>query len=252
MSANAPQSTPPHNADAKAPQALIVSHGQPSDPDPAEAALAERAAKVQALLPDTLITSATLAAPGSLEKALAMLPSGAFVYPMFMADGWFVKVALAKRLKGHDLQVLAPFGLDANLPALAAQALLRAVKDADWPTDKTKILLAAHGYAHGNAAADSAYLFAGRLARALAGMEVTVGFIEQEPYLAAVAEPLEQPSLCLPFFAMKGEHVRDDIPEALLKAGFSGPVLPALSQCEGATDLIARTLRTALRERNAV
>ena len=52
-------------------QALIVSHGQPSDPDPAEAALAALAAKVAALLPDWRVDSATLAKPDALAKAVA-------------------------------------------------------------------------------------------------------------------------------------------------------------------------------------
>ena len=51
-------------------QALIISHGQPSDPDPAEAALALLAAKVAALLPDWRVDSATMAKTGALDAAV--------------------------------------------------------------------------------------------------------------------------------------------------------------------------------------
>ena len=46
--------------------AVIVAHGQPSDPEPAEAALAAFAAKVDALTGTVSVHSATLAAPGAL------------------------------------------------------------------------------------------------------------------------------------------------------------------------------------------
>ncbi|TDK51565.1 cobalamin biosynthesis protein CbiX, partial [Antarcticimicrobium luteum] len=53
--------------------ALIVAHGQPSDPAPAEAALATLAARVQAHMPGRALGAATLAAPGALAAALARL-----------------------------------------------------------------------------------------------------------------------------------------------------------------------------------
>ena len=251
MSASKPHTPLTGAAPTAAPQVLIVAHGQPSAAEPAEAALAEVAAEVQSLLPDTPITSATLAAPGALETAIATLAPGAFVYPLFMADGWFVKVALAKRLDGHNLTVLPPFGMDENLPALATLAILRAVDDAGWQAASTHVLLAAHGSARGQAAAQSARLFADRLGQTLTCAGITVGFIEQVPFLADAAAPLDAPALCLPFFAMSGEHVRDDIPQAMQEAGFEGPVLPSLGQSDGAAALIARALRGALNKRNA-
>ena len=78
-------------ADAPLLNALIVAHGQPSDPAPAEAALAALAARVQAHLPARSVGSATLAAPGALETALNRLAPGGAVYPFFMADGIFVR-----------------------------------------------------------------------------------------------------------------------------------------------------------------
>ena len=67
-------------------KALIVSHGQPSDPEPAEAALALLAAKVAELLPDWRVASATLAKPDALAAAVAGRARGV-VYPNFRA-GW--------------------------------------------------------------------------------------------------------------------------------------------------------------------
>ena len=49
-------------------RALIVAHGQPSDPAPAEMELAAIAAAVAAHLPNWNITSATLAYANSLHQ----------------------------------------------------------------------------------------------------------------------------------------------------------------------------------------
>ncbi len=83
------------------------------------------AAAVAARLPGWRIRGATLASRGTLEAALADLgPGPAMVYPHFMADGWFVRRQLPRRLgeAGHPAaRVLPPFGVDtataAALPA---------------------------------------------------------------------------------------------------------------------------------------
>lgn len=236
---------------AEQPQALVVAHGQPSDPLPAEAALSELTARVQAFLTDAKIASATMANPGALEQAMELLPADAPVYPLFMADGWFVKTALAKRLQNNDLRVLAPLGLDDRLPSLAAQAVRGAIESKSWKVAETHILLAAHGSAQGKAAAKSARLFASRLAAILPSTSLSIGFIEEAPFLKDAATGLTPPALCLPFFAMEGEHVRDDIPAALANAGFCGEVLPPFGKYNGVARLIADTLSADLGKRKA-
>lgn len=228
-----------------------MAHGQPSAPEPAEIALAGLAEKVQLLLPEMQVGSATMAASGVLEAALQDMVDGSLIFPLFMADGWFVKTALAKRLNGRALHVLKPLGLDPQLPALAAKAVVQAAEAAGWHAPDTHLFLAAHGSAQGDASARSARRFVERLDLILPSAGKTVGFIEEAPFLAAAAASLGAPALCLPFFAMPGEHVRDDVPDALAEAGFTGPVLPAFSQYDGIARLIADTLRAGLSERQA-
>ena len=64
--------------------ALILAHGQPSDPRSAGAALAALAGQVQRSLPDWSVAAATLAEPGALSRVVAGRPAGV-VFPMFMA-----------------------------------------------------------------------------------------------------------------------------------------------------------------------
>ncbi len=237
--------------DAEQPRALIVAHGQPSNPAPAEAALARLAARAQAFLPDIPISSATMANPGMLERAINRLPENERVYPFFMVDGWFVKTALPKRLEDFPLHVMSPLGLDPALPDIAAKMAHQAIEQIGWTVRDAHILLAAHGSAHGNAAARSVRLFADHLAARLPRTGITIGFLEEEPFLAGVAAGLQTRSICMPFFAMQGDHVRDDIPSALSNAGFTGPVLPPFSEYDDVARLIADRLHAEMHERCA-
>jgi sirohydrochlorin ferrochelatase len=127
--------------------ALIVAHGSPADPFPQEAALKSLAVRVAMRLPGWRIAGTTLAAEGALEQALARLDRP-LVYPFFMAEGWFTRTTLPRRLTAAgatDLQQLPAFGTDPALPALMARVALDAARAARLDPAQTTLLLAAHG-----------------------------------------------------------------------------------------------------------
>lgn len=251
------------------PRALIVAHGQPSDPGPAEAALAGFAARVAAALPGWSIGSATLAAPGAIAAALAERSAPGepgpeagplLVYPMFMADGWFTRTALPARLREAGLEVVAagedparppgarmarvlrPFGLEAGLLDLACGELDAALERFGWAAAETSLLLAAHGSFKSRAPAAVARGFARRLIARRRLATVQTAFIDQEPRLADWQGPVARHALCLPFFAAAGGHVEEDLPAALAEAGFPGPILPPLGISAHAPALVAASL----------
>lgn len=221
---------------------VITAHGQPSDPAPAEADLAHVASSVAAHLPGWDIRSATLATPGKLE---ATVTPGALIYPFFMSQGWFTAKVLPKRLSGRECHILPPFGFDPQLPALAAQAIAQAASERSWPQADLHLLLAAHGSARGPRAAEAAEAFASALRSMLPGAMVTLGYVEQAPRIAKAAQDLPRYSLCLPFFAQTGDHVKQDIPESLSIAKFQGGLLPVTGALPGVSKLIAAALRDA-------
>jgi sirohydrochlorin ferrochelatase len=226
--------------------ALIVAHGQPSDPAPAETALAGFAAAIASHLPGWAVASATLADPEALPRALDGR-RGALVYPVFMADGWFTQVALPQRLAAAGAagaRVLPPFGVDPALPDLCHAILAEATAKEGWHKADTRVLLAAHGSFKSPAPAR----VAGAVAQSLVARgwaEVRPGFIDQDPQIATQGQGLGPRALCLPFFAARGGHVEDDIPRALHDAGFAGRLLAPVGCDPRVPAMIAGRLRVA-------
>lgn len=223
------------------PSAVIVSHGQPSDPAPAAAELAALAAKVATHLPGWHVGSATLAEDGALARALADADTAeGLIYPMFMAGGWFTTESLPRRLAeagAEGWQVLAPFGTDPTIQALA----LTIVREAGL-TEGRQLLLAAHGSFRSPAPAEVAQDLARSIGTTLHLSRSEAAFIDQHPRLSE-AHGFAADALCLPFFAARGGHVIDDLPAALKEAGFTGRVLDPLGLDPRVPSSIASALR---------
>jgi len=216
---------------------LLVSHGQPSAPESAEAELAALAAAVRRLMPGTQVLSATLAAPGALARAAARAETPGQVYPLFMAGGWFTRVQLPVRLAEAGAKgwtILEPMGCDPCVHALALEILRE-----NLPA--SSIMLAAHGSGKSPVPAAIATRLAARIAQEL-GIRTQAGFLEQSPRIAE-ASGHGPDALCLPFFAANLTHVTEDVPEALKAAGFQGRVLPAVGLDPRLPVLIAEAAR---------
>lgn len=227
--------------------ALIVAHGQPSDPSPAETTLAELAGRVQDLLPGWSVRSATMATPDLLEVSGQNSLPGTLVFPLFMADGWFVRTKLRQRLADAQVQFLPPMGLDPALPALTAELLAKTAGLQGWSVAETVLVLPAHGSARGDLAAQATRSFAAALQHHIPDTPIHVGFVEQAPSIQDAAHGLPQKAISLPFFAAEGGHALDDVPQALDEAGFTGLRLPPLGLATGIPALIANALRHAIR-----
>lgn len=232
-------------------RALIVAHGQPSDPASAEAGLARLAARVERLLPGWRVGSATLADRPAVTRTLAGLTGagtgGPLVFPFFMADGWFTRTALPARLAGAGagrLTILPPFGLTVGLADLALAALRAEATARGWAVGATTIVLAAHGSGRSAAPAAAARRFAATLGPE-GFAEVRLGFIEQSPPIARAAAGIGPQSLCLPLFVARWGHVTNDLPAALAAAGFRGHCLPPIGDLPEVPALIAAALQRA-------
>lgn len=215
--------------------ALIVAHGQPSDPGPAQATLNALASRVAAFLPGWQIASATLAEPGALAREVAGRGPGV-VFPMFMAGGWFTRVQIPAKLAeagAAGWRVLEPFGCDAGVHDLCVTLAREAGADA--------VILAAHGSFKSSVPSDIARHVAERIVKETGVRRVEVGFIDQSPQLTTLTG-FGAGAVCLPFFAAEGGHVSDDIPQALAEAGFQGRVLAPVGLDPRVPELIAAAI----------
>jgi sirohydrochlorin ferrochelatase len=225
--------------------ALIVAHGQPSDPAPAARELDLLAQAVAKLAGGRAVLAATLAQEGALARALAQLGPKGIVFPMFMSGGWFTRVALGEKLRaagGQGWHVLEPFGCEAAVHDLAREVVADALAGQDLA--RAQVLIAAHGSFKSPAPSDVAASLARSLKAGLGLARCEAAFIDQTPQLAD-ATGFGAGSICLPFFAAMGGHVTDDIPRALGVARFGGRVLPALGLHPQVPAMIAAALLRA-------
>lgn len=221
-------------------RAVIVSHGQPGDPEPQEQAMQALAALVAAEDPGCPVQGATLAMPGALAAAA---DDDSLIYPMFMAEGWFTGRQLPKKLAeagAPGARVMRPFGTDPTLPALITAKAHQAARAKGWQPQDTTLLLTAHGSQVSQASFTITTQVADQIAPHFA--RVVTGFVEQEPFVADAARGLTR-AVHLPFFALRAEHVTDDLPEALDQAGFTGPRLDPIGLAPEVPALIAAAIR---------
>lgn len=224
-------------------RAVIVSHGQPGDPGPQQSAIEALAARVAACDPGCTVAGATLAMPGALA---AVANHDSLIYPLFMAEGWFTRSELPRRLAqaaAGGARVLRPFGTDPALPGLIVTEAHAAAAAQGWKPGDTTLLLTAHGSQRSQASFTITTALADAVAPHFA--RVVTGFVEQEPFVADAARGLVR-AVHLPFFALRADHVMDDLPAALDQAGFSGPRLDPIGLAPVVPALIAASIRAAL------
>lgn len=217
---------------------LIVAHGQPSEPGPAAAALERLAAQVAQELPGWQVRAATLAEPGRLAAEAAA--GQGVLFPLFMASGWFTRSAIPSRLAEAEAvvgvegwRITRPLGELPGFQDLAVQLARESGAD--------QIILAAHGSGKAPEPAAIANHVAARIT-AEAGIPTEARFIDHAPQMVT-ARGFGANAACLPFFAMSGDHVEEDIPAALAEAGFGGRILPALGLDPRVPALIAAEMR---------
>lgn len=215
-------------------RALIVAHGQPSDPAPSAAALDRLAGTVAGHLPGWQVGAATLAEEGRLGAEAAGAPG--VIFPLFMAGGWFTRVHIPERLRQAGTvgwRMLEPFGC---LPAVHDLTVQIARE-----SGAGRVLLAAHG-SFKSAVPSAIARHVARRIEAETGAQAAAAFIDQSPTVEEAAG-LGPEAICLPFFAMAGGHVETDIPAALLKAGFDGRILAPVGLDARVPEIIAGAIR---------
>lgn len=225
---------------------LVVAHGDGGeDPrDDTVRALAERLAKRL----DIPVDWATLKRPATFAAAHTRLAAAAdhvAVYPLFMAQGWFVRVKLPQLLAANgfaDASVLPVFGLDPGLVDLIERRLrsVAAMQGGREPRD-----LALAVIAHGSGSGDTG---SRRAAEAVAadlgyrlGTTLRLGFIEEAPFFHEVITA-DGPEIVVGLFVSAGTHALDDVAALVAKTPSVRHHIATVGDDAGVADLVVAAL----------
>ncbi|WP_333825424.1 sirohydrochlorin chelatase [Pinisolibacter sp.] len=233
---------------------LVVAHGDGgADPrDETVRRLAERLAKRL----DLPVDWATLKRPETFAEAHARLGAAAArvaVYPLFMANGFFVRVKLPKLLGESgfgDTEILPVFGLDPRLIDLIEHRLrsIASMQGGREPKDFS-IALIAHGSGSGDAgsrlaseaiAADLGYRLDTRL---------HLGFIEEAPFFEEVIGASAE--IVVGLFVSAGTHALDDVAACVAKTPSVLHHVATVGDDAGVADMVEAALATLVRDRVA-
>jgi sirohydrochlorin ferrochelatase len=226
---------------------VLAAHGDRGGASP-NAALEAQAAAVRALT-GLHVSTGVLKGERTIEQALAEAagtgPTAIAVYPLFMADGYFVQ-KVRERIEAAGLtmnaKLLIPLGLDPGLPDLVVREALTAAKTAGIDPAGARLLIVGHGSKLGPASATATRKAAARaaLARRFAG--VTTAFLEEEPFVEETLRATSAPTVVVGYFFGNGMHGGEDVPDAIAETGANAVYTGAIGNSPAVAPLIAAAL----------
>jgi sirohydrochlorin cobaltochelatase len=154
----------------------------------------------------------------AVVDAIAMLMSqDVVVYPFFLSDGYFTRVALPRLLmqaKQRDatrtISILPPLGLEPALAdVIADEAVAAARSRANLPAE-TAIVLLAHGSKKDQASRMATEWLADRLRQRQCFGDTRIALLEEAPSLADATEDMSGLIIVIGLFAGEGMHGVDD------------------------------------------
>jgi sirohydrochlorin cobaltochelatase len=150
------------------------------------------------------------------EAIAALLSRDVLVYPLFLSDGYFTRVAVPRLLeqaKQQDatrtISMLPPLGLEPKLVDVIADEIAAALSPAKLPAE-TSIVLMAHGSKKDQASRMATEWLADRLRQRQCFCDTRIALLEEAPSLADATEGMSGPIIVVGLFAGEGMHGVDD------------------------------------------
>lgn len=231
--------------------AVLVSHGDRGGTS-ANAALRTQAEAVRALTGLAVVEAGCLKGEPTIEHALASAAaSGArqiAVYPLFMADGYFVE-KVRERVRAMALapepEVLVPLGLDPALPDILVQVALQTAAREGFEPAASRLLVVGHGSKLGPASATATRKVAARAALTRRFASVATAFLEEDPFVDDALRMSPAPTVVAGFFFGDGMHGGEDVPDAIRETGAHAVYTGAVGNAPAVATLIAAALATS-------
>ena len=154
----------------------------------------------------------------SVDDAIAALLSrDVDVYPLFLSDGYFTRVALPRlveQAKDRDatriINILPPLGLEPALADVIADEAVAATHSCATLPAETSIVLLAHGSKKDQASHVAAERLADRIRQRQRFYDTRIALLEEAPSLADEVEGMSGPIIVIGLFAGEGMHGTDD------------------------------------------
>jgi sirohydrochlorin ferrochelatase len=200
------------------------------------------------------VTAGVLKGDLALEAALreADLPHVRHiaVFPMFMADGYFVRRILPQRISDAKLSrpvtQLRPLGLDPELFRLIAERAERAAQDAGYQARSSRLLIVGHGSELGPDSANATAAAVEALRARSAFLEIAAAFLEEPPFLAEALADRRLSTVVAGFMSGDGLHAGEDIPAAIAESGAEAVYSGSIGNSPEVPNLILKTIEQAL------
>ncbi|WP_334150004.1 sirohydrochlorin chelatase [Hyphomicrobium sp.] len=234
---------------------VLASHGDRGGAFP-NAALEAQAGAVRALTGLPVLTGMLKGKPTIEEAVTNAAASGASriaVYPLFMADGYFVQKVRERVLAAGTTPeplILTPLGLDPGLPDILVQEAEAVAPRRGFEPLKSRLLIVGHGSKLGPASATATRKAAARVALARRFASVTTAFLEEEPFVEDALRTSTVPTIVAGFFFGDGLHAAEDVPDAITETGANAIYTGAIGNSPAVAPLIAATLTAAINRRD--
>jgi sirohydrochlorin ferrochelatase len=203
---------------ASRPDLLLLAHGERLDGQTNEAVnlifsmLRERRVAAE-------VGVGFLGASPSIEEAVQRLTAPRLlVYPLFMADGYFLRIATDRLRKAamqdgmsRTLDILPPLGADPALAELVIARAATAASERGFALAETALILVAHGSLRQEASQAATDLLVERVRRLGRFDGVYGAFLEQPPSLAAALSGHPGPAVVVGLFVGNGLHGEADL-----------------------------------------
>jgi sirohydrochlorin cobaltochelatase len=203
---------------ASRPDLLLLAHGERLDGQTNEAVnlmiatLRERNAAAE-------VGVGFLSASPSIEETVQRLTAPRLlVYPLFMAEGYFLRIAIDRLRKAamqdgmsRMLDILPTLGVDPALAELVAARAATAASERGFALSETALVLVAHGSLRQAASQAATDLLVERVRRLGRFGGVYGAFLEQPPSLAAALSGHAGPAVLVGLFVGEGMHGQADL-----------------------------------------
>jgi sirohydrochlorin ferrochelatase len=185
----------------------------------------------------------------ALREADQSAPKRIFVYPMFMAHGYFSNQKLPERIRGANLsivpEILAPLGLDQALPPIVMDHAVRAARDSGLDPAHARLLIVGHGSQGSRASAKSTERIACWLRKRQVFAYTEAAFLEERPFLKSQLVGPHPATVVLGFFSGDGLHAAEDVPGAISKSGCNAIYAGSIGRQAIVSDIIKAAVEAA-------